>query len=70
MKLVTHPNIADADGIYEKLIALHEGRSEEDSMRVNARLILLLINHIGDAKAVEEAIAHAAGSEEEEKESI
>lgn len=59
MKLCTVPNIADADGIYEKLIALHEGRDENDSMRVNARLILLLINHIGDAQIVEEAIACA-----------
>jgi len=60
MKLVTTPNIADADGIYEKLIALHEGRSEEDSMRLNARLILLLINHIGDPETIGEAIASAA----------
>lgn len=61
MKLVTTPNLADADGIYEKLIALHHGRSEEGSMMVNARLILLLINHIGDAEAVTEAIGRAAG---------
>lgn len=61
MNLVTSPNMTDIDGIYEKLIALHEGRSEEDSMRVNARLILLLINHIGDAKAVSEAIRSAGG---------
>jgi hypothetical protein len=29
-------------------------------MRLNARLILLLINHIGDPEAISEAIAHAA----------
>lgn len=56
MKLITVPNIADADGVYESLIALHEGRDEEESMRVNARLILLLINHIGDPETVKEAI--------------
>lgn len=61
MKLITAANLPDADGIYENLIALHHGRSEEDSMRINARLILLLINHIGDPEAVKEAIAHAAG---------
>lgn len=61
MNLVTSPNMTDIDGIYEQLVALHEGRSEEDSMRVNARLILLLINHIGDAKAVSEAISRAGG---------
>lgn len=63
MKLATTSSMTDIDGIYEQLIALHEGRSEEDSMRVNARLILLLINHIGDGQAVSEAIAHAAGNE-------
>lgn len=61
MALVTTPNIADVDGIYEKLIALHAGRSDDESMAVNARLILLLINHIGDAAAVEDAIVRAAG---------
>ncbi|RXR30485.1 DUF2783 domain-containing protein [Sphingobium fluviale] len=65
MKLITSPNIADADGIYQRLIALHHGRSEEDSMRVNTRLILLLINHIGDEQAVNEAISHAGGEEEQ-----
>ncbi|MCH4151893.1 MAG: DUF2783 domain-containing protein [Sphingobium sp.] len=59
MKLVTSPNLANADGVYEKLIALHHGLDEEESMRVNARLILLLINHIGDADIVSEAIRHA-----------
>lgn len=59
MKLVITPNIADADGIYERLIALHHGRSEEDSMAVNARLILLLINHIGDPDVVDEALVRA-----------
>lgn len=59
MNLVTTPNMTDIDAIYQQLIALHEGRNEEDSMRVNARLILLLINHIGDAEAVSEAIRRA-----------
>lgn len=60
MRLITEPNIDDVDGIYERLIALHAGRSDDESMATNARLILLLINHIGDAEAVKEAIARAA----------
>lgn len=64
MKLITTPNVTEADGIYENLIALHQGRSEEDSMAVNARLILLLINHVGDPEAVKEAIRRAAGGAE------
>lgn len=61
MKLIVHPNVADADGIYEQLLDLHQGRSEADSMRVNARLLLLLINHIGDPEVVGEAIRRAGG---------
>lgn len=59
MKLVTTPNIADADGIYEKLIDLHHGRAGDESARVNARLILLLINHIGDPEVIGDAFAMA-----------
>ncbi|MGS1016509.1 DUF2783 domain-containing protein [Allosphingosinicella humi] len=55
-KLVTTPNIARADDLYQALIDLHQGRSDEDSERVNARLILLLANHIGDEEAIREAI--------------
>ena len=58
-RLITTPNLADADAVYQQLIALHEGRSEADSARVNARLILALVNHIGDAEAVGEAFALA-----------
>ncbi len=56
MKLITTANITDVDTIYQRLIDAHAGRSESDSMRLNARLILTLINHIGDPEAVLEAI--------------
>lgn len=59
MSLQISSNIDDADGIYQHLIKLHQGRSEAESMRLNARLILLLINHIGDTEVVFEAIARA-----------
>ncbi|MEZ5897201.1 MAG: DUF2783 domain-containing protein [Parvularculaceae bacterium] len=62
MKLVTDSNIADPDGIYQRLIALHQDRSEEDSRKINARLILLLINHVGDRETVMEAIELAFGT--------
>ncbi|MGD9811693.1 MAG: DUF2783 domain-containing protein [Sphingobium sp.] len=60
MPLITETNIADPDSIYERLIMLHEGCDEEESMRINARLILLLINHIGDTQVIGEAIDCAA----------
>ncbi len=61
-KLNTNPNIGDADGVYQKLIDAHAGLSDADSMALNARLILLLVNHIGDAAAIEEAIRAASGT--------
>lgn len=67
MSLKISSSINDADGIYERLIALHHGRSEAESLRLNARLILLLINHIGDTEIVLEAIARA-GNESDAKE--
>ena len=49
-------NLSDPDDIYEALINLHDGLSEEQSRKVNAKLILLLANHIGDQRVIREAI--------------
>ena len=62
-KLVTTPNIDRPDDFYAALLALHEGRSKEESDAVNARLILLLANHIGDMDVRREAL-DAAGQVE------
>ena len=58
--LRTAPNLRDPDDVYQRLIEMHAGRDEADSHRVNARLILLLANHIGDREIVLEAIRLAA----------
>lgn len=58
--LETAPNLADVDGIYERLLALHDGRTIEDSFRIAARLTLILINHVGDQAVIDEAFARAA----------
>jgi hypothetical protein len=65
MKLNTAPNIPRPDDFYERLIALHAGLDGAASLAVNARLILLLANHIGDMEALDEAmrLARAAGEE-------
>ena len=55
-RLNTEANIVDADGVYQKLIDAHQGLTDADSMALNARLILLLINHVGDKAVVSEAI--------------
>ena len=59
-KLVTTPNIDRPDDFYAALLALHEGRGKEESDAVNARLILLLANHVGDMDVLREAL-DAAG---------
>jgi hypothetical protein len=62
MSLITTPNVAQVDAVYQALIDLHQGRDAADSLRVNARLILLLINHIGDSEVIAEAFAIACQS--------
>ena len=57
--LITTPNIPGPDDFYAELLALHEGRSKADSDAINARLILLLANHIGDRQVLREAFAAA-----------
>lgn len=59
MPLVLTPNIPDPDGFYEGLIAAHEGLSDDDSAALNARLILILANHVGDMAVLKEALATA-----------
>ncbi len=62
-KLNTEPNIETADDFYEKLIEMHQGLSDEQSRAVNARLVLLLANHIGDPKILQEAMDRAKANE-------
>ena len=57
--LETSPNIAAPDDFYETLIALHRDLTEAQSALVNAKLILLLANHIGDANVLAAAMAAA-----------
>jgi hypothetical protein len=59
MKLITEPHISAPDDFYEQLIAAHRELTEDESRSVNARLILLLANHIGDMEVLREALAAA-----------
>jgi hypothetical protein len=58
-RLVTTPNLADPDGFYAELVAAHEGLNKNESDALNARLILLLANHVGDREVLREALAAA-----------
>ncbi|WP_407184660.1 DUF2783 domain-containing protein [Bradyrhizobium centrosematis] len=59
MMLNLSPNIADPDDFYAELINSQRDLDEEQALRMNARLILLLANHIGDRKILTEAIGYA-----------
>jgi Protein of unknown function (DUF2783) len=50
------------DDFYESLIRAHEGLSEGESHTLNARLVLILANHIGDLTILQEALALARHS--------
>ena len=52
-------NLQDADGFYEQLLDAHTGLSREQSEVLNARLILLLANQVGDAQVLKDCIAAA-----------
>lgn len=52
--------LADADGFYAALLAAHEGLSDEQSALVNARLVLLLANQVGDDRVLHACLEAAA----------
>lgn len=64
--LDTSLRIARPDDLYQMLIDAHQGLSDADSMKLNAKLVLMLANHIGDVAVVAQAIKAATkGSETE-----
>ena len=63
MPLDLDPNFQDADGFFEALLHAHEGLDRDASEALNARLILILANQIGDSKLLTEALNVAAGED-------
>lgn len=70
MSLILEPNFNEAgkryfrdfspgDDFYQELIDMHRDLTDEQSAQVNAKLILILSNHIGDLSVLREAIALA-----------
>jgi len=57
--LVTENRLANPDDFYEALIDTHRDLSAEQSNMVNAKLVLLLANHIGDMEVLREALSIA-----------
>jgi len=58
-RLRTELGFANPDDFYEALLETHSGLTEPQSALVNAKLILLLANHIGDLDVLREAMAAA-----------
>ena len=54
MSLNLQPNIKNHDDFYQELIDIHRDLSDDQSL--NAKLILLLANHIGDEAVLSEAM--------------
>ncbi|CUI88115.1 DUF2783 domain-containing protein [Achromobacter xylosoxidans] len=60
--LNTETNLAAPDDFYEALIEAHRDLSNEQSQELNAALILLLANHLGDMAVLREALTQARAS--------
>jgi hypothetical protein len=58
-KLITASQFADPDVAYVALVEARRGLSEEAAAALDARLALILANHIGDIDVLKEAIALA-----------
>jgi hypothetical protein len=54
--------LRDPDGLYELLLDAHRGLNDAESARLNARLVLLLANQVGDDAIVAECVRAARTS--------
>ena len=61
MALITTPNLTAPDEFYQALIEAHQDLSLAQSQALNARLVLLLANHIGSFDVLREALRAAHG---------
>jgi hypothetical protein len=62
MTLDTRPRLADADALYALLVEAHRGLSAEESRKLDAKLVLILANHIGEMDTLRAAIDLARGA--------
>lgn len=58
-------NFSDPDAFYAALAELHRDRSHDDSQKINARLIMLLANQVGDQQTLEQALTIAGDIDRE-----
>lgn len=58
-ELIQSPNLPDHDGFYADLLNAHRGLTEAQSHALNAQLVLILANHVGDRNVLAQALALA-----------
>ena len=61
-QLITTPHLDAPDDFYEALIETHQGLDNAESHALNARLVLLLANHIGSQRVLCQALQAARGA--------
>jgi Protein of unknown function (DUF2783) len=62
-KLVTASRFPDPDEAYVALVEAHRGLAPDASAALNARVVLILANHIGDLDVLKEALALAKAAD-------
>ena len=60
--LILEANLSNYDDVYEMIIDMHEGMTEEESQSTNSKLILILANHIGSSSVISQATKTARDS--------
>lgn len=63
MDVILSPNISDPDSLYDELLLAHQHLSKAESDAFNARLILVLANHIGSLDVFRAALNAASSSD-------
>lgn len=61
-KLITDDQTPMPDDLYQALVDAHDGLSDAESRQLNVRLILLLANHLGDLRIIQDAAGMARAS--------
>ena len=59
MALSTRSNFERPDDAFRAVVEAHRGLSDQESADLDAALVLVLANHIGDIEVLKEAIALA-----------
>ena len=61
MELITSPHLDSPDDFYEALIESHRDLGNAESHALNARLVLVLANHVGSLDVLRQALQAARG---------